>query len=75
MEIYDECYLKTATNLAVCYEKLGYRQEAVEILEKLKNGQFSFKTEEKLNLKFTDESRLNNNLGVIYKRAGEFVKA
>jgi tetratricopeptide (TPR) repeat protein len=74
-QIYDECYLKTATNLAVCYEKLGFREEALAILEKLKNGDFNSNKGTTYNLKFSDDTRLNNNLGVIYKRSGDYTQA
>ena len=45
--------IKSATNLTVCYEKMGMRDKALKVFEELP--------------KLTDQ-KLNNNMGVILKR-------
>ena len=53
--------MKTAMNLAVCYEKNGMREKSMEMLMDIKGVQ--------------QGNHVNNNLGVIYKRRGEHEKA
>ena len=53
--------MKTAMNLAICYEKNGMREEAMAMLMDIKGVQSG--------------SHLKNNLGIIYKRRGEHEKA
>lgn len=57
------CYVKAATNLAVCYEKLGHREKALKICKDLRNHGVIM------------DSKLNNNMGVLYKRDNEMEKA
>ena len=54
------CFVKAATNLAVCYEKLGLRDKAIQICNTLKEkGVIA-------------DAKLNNNMGVLYKRENDF---
>lgn len=50
------CFIKTATNLAVCYEKLGKRDHAIKICKLLKDHGID------------QDSKLSNNMGVLFKR-------
>ena len=52
----NSCFVKAATNLAVCYEKLGFREKAIELSEILREKGI------------VTDAKLNNNLGVLFKR-------
>mmetsp|Transcript_34637 Transcript_34637/g.52972 ORF Transcript_34637/g.52972 Transcript_34637/m.52972 type:complete len:284 (+) Transcript_34637:586-1437(+) len=57
-------FAKVCTNLAVCYEKLGNRAKALQLLQRISK-----------NPAFKNEQNLANNLGVLHQRMGEYVKA
>ena len=52
--------IKAATNLTVCYEKMGLREKALKIFEELPE---------------LSDPKLNNNMGVILKRECLYDKA
>lgn len=54
--------MKAVTNYAVTLEKLGKREEAIKVLEGVKE-------------QFKDEIRIFNNLGILHKRKGEVKQA
>ncbi|CDW79621.1 tpr domain containing protein [Stylonychia lemnae] len=55
-------YIKAQTNYAVTLEKLGKRQEAISMLNNMKD-------------EFREDIRLFNNLGIIQKRNGSIIEA
>lgn len=55
--LHQSYYAKSVTNYAVTLEKLGKRQDAIDLLMKLKDD-------------FKEEIRVLNNLGIISKRHG-----
>jgi len=59
----SSCFVKAATNLAVCYEKLGFRSKSIEVCEVLQDKGIVV------------DSKLNNNLGVLHKREGRLEEA
>ena len=65
----SQCYVKAASNLAVCREKLGDRLGAIQLLEELK---FELREDQKT---FLGIEELSNNLGVIQKRQKQLEKS
>ena len=64
----NQCAVKAACNLAVCYEKIGNRDGALAILNGLKEKLSSNQYCRRENTTYLEG--LANNLGVIYKRQG-----
>lgn len=67
------CTVKAACNLSVCYEKLGNREAALEILKGLKQKLTSSST--LMNEYSVYLEGLANNLGVIQRRNGDIKDA
>lgn len=57
------CFVKTATNLSVCCEKLGFRDKALRICQSLRDKGV------------IQDPKLNNNMGVLFKREADFDRA
>ena len=53
------CFVKTATNLAVCYEKQGLRDQAMKVCKLLREHGINH------------DAKLNNNMGVLFKRENQ----
>lgn len=53
-------FLKICTNLAVAMEKLGKREQALQILKMVAQKKV-----------FEDEKKLNNNIGVMHQKSGQ----
>ena len=58
-------FFKTCTNFAVCLEKSGQRERAMQVMAKLQQG----------NSDFENDSKFNINMGVLLQRQGDADRA